>query len=112
MGPNLYENKDVTPYIHAMTTHLPEMLKACVDQGLELGWFSATGLEKKNHLQVLYFDRKTFKGSISGEAEKAILQAEGRRILFMAENKEKLKKNGWNFEALLKAEKPPRILFY
>jgi len=82
----------------------------CVKEGLSLGWFSASAQEKKNHLQVHFFFSKTFKGGLrKAEAEKAIMEAEGRRLLFVHRHAKELKANGFNLEALLKISKPTRV---
>jgi len=106
----LYQRSDITPYLHALCSHLPSMLHQCISDGLSLEWFSASGLEKKNHLQVNFFHAKTFKGGKeSGEAEKAIMMAEGRRILFMKDHFQELQKNGFQFKEILKLPKPTQV---
>jgi len=106
----LYLASDLTPYIHALCAHLPGMLAMCVKEGLSLGWFSASAQEKKNHLQVHFFFDKTFKGGLrKAEAEKATMEAEGRRILFIRAHAKELKSNGFDFEALIKSPKGTRV---
>ena len=82
----------------------------CVKEGLSLGWFSASAQEKKNHLQVHFFFDKTFKGGLrKAEAEKATMEAEGRRILFIHTHAKELKSNGFDIEAIIKTSKPTRV---
>ena len=106
----LYLASDLTPYIHALCAHLPGMLAMCVKEGLSLGWFSASAQEKKNHLQVHFFFDKTFKGGLrKAEAEKATMEAEGRRVLFIHTHAKKLKSNGFDIDEIIKTSKPTRV---
>jgi len=105
----LYTPSDITPYIHSLVGHLPSMIRLCLTQGLQFGWFSASGQEKKNHLQVNYFDRKTLKGGASSEPEKDVLMQEGRKILFFSKYSKDLKKNDFNVHHCLKCDKPIHV---
>ena len=51
--PGLYRNEDVTPYMHMLTMHVPYFMRKLKEKGLSLRLFSTSGIEKKNHDQVL-----------------------------------------------------------
>jgi hypothetical protein len=53
----LYTPDEITPYIHILVHHIPEFLENHQRWGLNS--FSCAPVEKKNHLQVLTFFRKT-----------------------------------------------------
>jgi len=73
----------VTPYIHALVYHVPEMLKRCREMGIPLRWMSAEPVEGKNHLHVHRFFASTHRdGGWPGEsAETELLQIE-RRLFY------------------------------
>ena len=73
----------VTPYIHALVYHIPEMLKRCREMGIPLRWMSAEPVEGKNHLHVHRFFASTHRdGGWPGEsAETELLQIE-RRLFY------------------------------
>ena len=106
----LYLACDITPYVHAITSHLPSMLCRCLESGLTLRYFSCAAQEKKNHLQVFYAQEKTFKGGLRpAEVEESILMQEGRRILFIHKHASILAKNGFDVSALIESPKPLQI---
>jgi hypothetical protein len=45
----MYSSSDVTPYLHAMVWHWPQLMQA---HGLPIASFSCSGLEKKNHMRA------------------------------------------------------------
>ena len=49
---SLYQTKDVTPYVHAFSMHVPEFLRLH-------NMFTQQGLEKLNDLATKYFRRGT-----------------------------------------------------
>jgi len=109
----LYLACDITPYVHAITSHLPSMLCRCLESGLTLRYFSCAAQEKKNHLQVFYAQEKTFKGGLRpAEVEESILMQEGRRILFIHKHASILAKNGFDVSALIESPKPLQIYLW
>jgi hypothetical protein len=56
---NLYYDKDVTPYIHALAYHVPELFDR---HGLGLMQFSCFAGEKQNHLRASQFFKQTSHG--------------------------------------------------
>lgn len=52
---SLYQTKDVTPYMHAFSMHVPEFL--CLHGNITM--FTQQGLEKLNDLTTKYFQRGT-----------------------------------------------------
>lgn len=100
---NAYSNSDVTPYIHAVTAHLEDILRRLASAGLAMALFSTSAQEKKNHLQVNFFMEKTFKGGLNpSEPEASILMAEGRKLLFIYRHADKLKTNGHDYDEVIK----------
>jgi len=73
----------VTPYIHALVYHVPEMLQACASMGTPLRFFSAEPVEGKNHVHVHRFFASTHRdGGWPGEgAEVELMQIE-RRLFY------------------------------
>lgn len=99
----------MTPYLHALIDHLPEMMDHVVNHSLELAWFSASAQEKKNHLQVSYYHSKTFRGGLdSAEVERSIMMDEGRRLLFIQKHQTELLKD-FDPSKLLLVSKPTKI---
>jgi hypothetical protein len=45
----MYSSSDVTPYLHAMVWHWPQLMQ---EHGLPIASFSCSGLEKKNHMRA------------------------------------------------------------
>ncbi len=45
----MYSSSDVTPYLHAMVWHWPQLMQR---HGLPIASFSCSGLEKKNHMRA------------------------------------------------------------
>lgn len=56
---SLYMPSDITPYMHVLVYHGPELMRIHSHWGL--GTFSCEPVEKKNHQQVSYFFTKTMK---------------------------------------------------
>ena len=65
---SLYQTKDVTPYMHSFTFHVPEFIKLYDNITI----FNQQGLEKLNDMTTKYFQRGTNHRDIS--AFKQILQ--------------------------------------
>jgi len=108
-----YTNNDITPYVHALTSHLDDMLRRLVEDNLAMTLFSTSAQEKKNHLQVNYFMEKTFKGGIDpAEPESSILMAEGRKLLFIFRHAVELKRNGHKYEEVIKNANPRKRTVY
>lgn len=80
----LYMPSQVTPYIHALVYHGWELLKKHSKWGL--GSFSCNAVEKKNHIQVSAFFRKTLKngGHLSKRksAIQEIIEYENRMLFY------------------------------
>ncbi|CAG8842809.1 25389_t:CDS:1, partial [Racocetra persica] len=45
----MYSKKNVMPYMHMLTQHIPKFMRSLKNQGLSLRLFSTSSLEKKNH---------------------------------------------------------------
>jgi hypothetical protein len=71
---SLYQRYDITPYLHSMVHHLPEMHKKYGN----LNYFSAQGLEKLNDFSTSDFFRSTNK---SKEFLKQILNKDYRMMI-------------------------------
>ena len=73
----------VTPYIHALVYHVPEMFKRCREMGIPLRWLSAEPVEGKNHLHVHRFFASTHRdGGWPGESAEMELMAIERRLFY------------------------------
>jgi len=55
----LYTNNDVTPYIHVLVHHMYEFMVIHHDYGIKA--FTCSPVEKKNHIQISKYFRKTLK---------------------------------------------------
>jgi hypothetical protein len=79
-----YQASDITPYMHVLVYHIPEMMR--VHHHFGLAAFSCSAVEKKNHQQVSYFFKKTTKDGGTGKGRKSaivdILEHENRVLYF------------------------------
>lgn len=67
----LYTNNDVTPYIHVLVHHMYEFMVIHHNHGIKA--FTCSPVEKKNHIQISKYFRKTLKdGGI--EKKKAVIE--------------------------------------
>lgn len=48
----MYSKKNITPYMHMLTQHIPKFMRNLKNKGLSLRLFSTSSLEKKNHEHV------------------------------------------------------------
>jgi len=73
----------VTPYIHALVYHVPEMLKRCREMGIPLRWLSAEPVEGKNHIHVRRFFASTHRdGGWPGDSAEVELMEIERRLFY------------------------------
>ena len=71
----------VTPYIHALVYHVPEMLERCREMGIPLRWMSAEPVEGKNHIHVDRFFASTHRdGGWPGDSAEVELMDIERRL--------------------------------
>ncbi|CAB4429045.1 unnamed protein product [Rhizophagus irregularis] len=79
-----YQASDITPYMHVLVYHIPEMMR--IHHHFGLAAFSCSAVEKKNHQQVSYFFKKTTKDGGTGKGRKSaivdILEHENRVLYF------------------------------
>ncbi|RHZ85686.1 hypothetical protein Glove_62g41 [Diversispora epigaea] len=87
LNSDFYQASDITPYIHVLVYHIPEMIK--IHNHFGLAAFSCSAVEKKNHQQVSHFFKKTTKdgdGGKNGKGRKSaildILEHENRMLYF------------------------------
>ncbi|CAG8518447.1 7587_t:CDS:10 [Scutellospora calospora] len=59
----MYPKKNITPYIHMLTQHIPKFIRSLKNKGLLLRLFSTSSLEKKNHEHIRLFFSGTTMGS-------------------------------------------------
>ncbi|UZO29709.1 uncharacterized protein OCT59_023169 [Rhizophagus irregularis] len=62
-----YQAGDITPYMHVLVYHVPEMMR--IHQKFGLAAFSCSAVEKKNHQQVSHFFKKQQKMVVSEKEE-------------------------------------------
>ena len=67
----LYTNNDVTPYIHVLVHHMYEFMVIHHDYGIKA--FTCSPVEKKKHIQISKYFRKTLKDG-GREKKKAIIE--------------------------------------
>ncbi len=67
----LYTNNDVTPYIHVMVHHIHEFMSIHHNFGIKA--FTCSPVEKKNHIQISKYFRKTLKNGRKGK-KKAVIK--------------------------------------
>ena len=73
----------VTPYIHALVYHVPEMFKRCQGMGIPLRWMSAEPVEGKNHIHVHRFFASTHRdGGWPGDSAEVELMDIERRLFY------------------------------
>jgi len=73
----------VTPYIHALVYHVPEMLERCREMGIPLRWMSAEPVEGKNHIHVHRFFASTHRdGGWPGDSAEVELMDIERRLFY------------------------------
>ena len=73
----------MTPYIHALVYHVPEMLARCAAMGIPLRFFSAEPVEGKNHVHVHRFFASTHRdGGWPGESAEVELMQIERRLFY------------------------------
>ncbi|RHZ83399.1 hypothetical protein Glove_95g69 [Diversispora epigaea] len=81
----IYREKDVTPYMHMLTMHIPFFMRQLKEKNLAFRLFSTSSIEKKNHCQVRLF----FGGTTMGGGKKNkpvvydILVYENRKIFYL-----------------------------
>ncbi|RHZ67232.1 hypothetical protein Glove_302g9 [Diversispora epigaea] len=87
LNSDFYQASDITPYLHVLVYHIPEMIK--IHNHFGLAAFSCSAVEKKNHQQVSHFFKKTTKdggGGKNGKGRKSaildILEHENRMLYF------------------------------
>ena len=66
-----YQASDITPYMHVLVYHIPEMMR--IHHHFGLAAFSCSAVEKKNHQQVSYFFKKTTKDGGTGKGRKSAI---------------------------------------
>ncbi|CAJ0900386.1 7216_t:CDS:2 [Entrophospora sp. SA101] len=67
----LYTNNDVTPYIHVLVHHMYEFMTIHNNYGVKA--FTCNPVEKKNHMQISKYFRKTLKDGRKGR-KKAVIE--------------------------------------
>ncbi|EXX71393.1 hypothetical protein RirG_078850 [Rhizophagus irregularis DAOM 197198w] len=81
---SFYQASDITPYMHVLMYHIPEMMH--IHRQFGLAAFSCSAVEKKNHQQVSHFFRKTTKDGGGRKGRKSaiidILEYENRTLYF------------------------------
>ncbi|PKC62344.1 hypothetical protein RhiirA1_397698 [Rhizophagus irregularis] len=79
-----YQASDITPYMHVLVYHIPEMMR--IHHNFGLAAFSCSAVEKKNHQQVSHFFKRTTKDGGTGKGRKSaiidILEYENRLLYF------------------------------
>ncbi|GES79267.1 hypothetical protein GLOIN_2v1792490 [Rhizophagus clarus] len=85
---HFYQAGDITPYMHVLVYHVPEMMR--IHHNFGLAAFSCSAVEKKNHQQVSHFFKKTTKDGGIGKGRKSaivnILEYENRVLYFNNHN--------------------------
>lgn len=78
----LYTNNDVTPYIHVLVHHIYEFMMIHHDYGIKA--FTCSPIEKKNHVQISKYFRKTLKDGGKGRKKAVIeiLEHENRLLYY------------------------------
>ena len=78
----LYTNNDVTPYIHVLIHHMYEFMMIHHDYGIRV--FTCSPVEKKNHMQISKYFRKTLKDGGKGRKKAVIeiLEHENRLLYY------------------------------
>jgi hypothetical protein len=84
----MYASARVTPYMHALTKHVPDQLARAALLGQPLSRLNCEPVEKMHHLQNrLYFSRTSMdggRGKRKSSATKALMKMENRRTFAMA----------------------------
>jgi hypothetical protein len=84
----MYSSARVTPYMHALTKHVPDQLQRAGQLGQPLSRLNCEPVEKMHHLQNrLFFARTSMDGGHGkrrSSATKALMRMENRRTLAMA----------------------------
>ncbi|PKY55011.1 hypothetical protein RhiirA4_503110 [Rhizophagus irregularis] len=84
----LYRPVDITPYMHVLVWHIWEFMEKHNKWGIKS--FSCSPVEKKNHMQVSFFFRKTMKDGGKLVNSKAaiveILEEENRSLYELSDN--------------------------
>lgn len=75
----LFVAEDISPYLHVLFYHVPQLVKVWGS----LAPFSCQGLEKTNHIQTLYYFRKTNRGPL---AMMSIIQRELLLVMLTTQN--------------------------
>ena len=78
----MYSDSSVTPYIHGVVVHMPQMMVRLQQYGFSLQLFSCHSLEKKNHSQTSDVFRCTLKSGCSSSVHRDLLKRE--LVLFFA----------------------------
>jgi hypothetical protein len=78
----LYTNNDVTPYIHVLVHHVYEFMIIHHNYGIKA--FTCSPVEKKNHMQISKYFRKTLKDGGRGRKKAVIeiLEHENRLLYY------------------------------
>jgi len=78
----LYTNNDVTPYIHVMVHHIHEFMSIHHNFGIKA--FTCSPVEKKKHIQISKYFRKTLKDGGKGKKKAVIeiLEHENRTLYY------------------------------
>jgi len=77
----MYSDSAVTPYMHAVVQHIPQMMTRLLGFGFTLQLFSCHSLEKKNHSQTCDVFRCSLKGGCHSTEYVALLERE--LVLFL-----------------------------
>jgi hypothetical protein len=86
----LYSSEEITPYMHALVNHVPEMMKLLRAKGLRLRHLSCEPVENKNWKHIRYFfsgSRKGGGGVKDGEGScvlQDMMEVENRRLYYFA----------------------------
>jgi len=78
----LYRPADITPYMHVLVWHVKEFMEKYNQWGIKS--FSCSPVEKKNHMHVSFFFRKTMKdgGKVNPKAAIVEILEEENRSLY------------------------------
>nr|CAG8645135.1 4962_t:CDS:2 [Entrophospora candida] len=81
----LYKPSDITPYMHLLYNHIPDMIRYHSELGIQA--FSCAPIEKKNHDHVIIFFRRSLKDGGGNKAQQSsiltILQQENRKLFYI-----------------------------
>jgi hypothetical protein len=72
----MYSDTSVTPYIHGMVAHLPNMMIQLAMHDFTLSLFSCHSLEKKNHSQSSDVFQTTLRGGCEHSVYRSLLERE------------------------------------